>query len=565
MLARPVVVVGIGDSTEPKDIAIRSIITNDVGYVGSTLPVNVNVQTAGFTRGVARVVLRDGGESVGEQTIQVAGGQSDSRTTTLAFAYTPKQAGMRTLTASVQNVDGLGGELTTKNNAYSEFVNILTNKRKTVVIAGQLTPDISFIRSSLEENKNVQCAVFVEGKNGEFLDDATIGNTAQTAPKRSLQLELADAEAVILVGFPVTVTPPSVIDAVKTEIARGKPVLFIASQDLDWVKLRPLEPYLPFTTISASKQEMLALPDVKKQALSSPVMNLSSTEEDTKAWNALPPLFRTETFVKVKPESEVLSTVKLNGVPLAEPLIVQRTLNNAKSIAILGYGLFRWKLLGYAAETAKGRTIPDIFGTFFENGLKWLATSDRGKFVRVKSARKLYASGENAELTAQVYDKSYNPLDAAEVRVQLQSSALKESREITLAALGGGRFSASVQGLQEGEYSFTGVATLNGQKYGEDAGRFSVGEVNVEYQNLRMNAGFLRRLADATGGKFFTAEEAARNPEAVRSTITRAASFKARPVTQRNDVPLWNLAWLLGAAIACFAVEWFLRKRSGMV
>ena len=565
MLGRPIFAVGVGDSTEPRDIGIRSLLSNEIGYVGGELPVSVNVQASGYQGGTAKVILRDNGAVVGEQTLTFGKSNTATENATATFLYKPTEAGMRTLRAEIKNQSGFEEELTIKNNAASEFVNILKNKRKTIVIAGQLTPDISFLRSTLEANQNVQCAVFVEGKNGEFLDDASSGNTPQSAPKRDFKTELAEAEAVMLVGFPVTVTPPAVIEAVRSELSRGKPVLFVASQDLDWVKLRPLETYLPFSTISGSKQEMLALPDVKKQALSSPVMKLSGTDDDATSWNALPPLFRTETLVRVKPGADVLATLKLNNVPLNEPLIVQHTLNNTKSLAILGYGLYRWKLLGFAAEAAKGRTSPDIFGTFFENGLRWLSTSDQGKFVRIKTTRKLYGSGEKVEFTGQVYDKSYNPLDAADVRVVLQSAVLKQPREVVLSTLGGGRYSAVVEGLGQGEYNFAGTATVNGQKYGEDAGRFSVGEVNIEFQNIRMNAAFLRRLAETTGGAFFTAEEVARNPDNLKNAIKRHRGFQARPVTLRSDIPLWNLAWLLGVAIVCFALEWFLRKRSGMV
>jgi hypothetical protein len=565
MLGRPLFIVGVGDSTEPRDIAIRSLVSNEIGYVGGELPVNVNVQISGYSGGSLKVQLRDNGNLVGEQTLSIAGNAGATQNATASFLYKPTEAGLRTLRAEIKNASGFDEELTIKNNTASEFVKILKNKRKTILIAGQLTPDISFLRSTLEANQNVQCVVFVEGKNGEFLDDISGTNAQQGSSKRDFKTELAEAEAIMLVGFPVTVTPPTVIDAVRSELSRGKPVLFVASQDLDWVKLQPLETYLPFSTISGSKQEMLALPDVKQQALSSPVMKLSGTDEDAKSWSALPPLFRTETLVRVKAGAEVLSTLKLNNVPLNEPLIVQHTLNNTKSLAILGYGLYRWKLLGFAADAAKGRTSPDIFGTFVENGLRWLATSDQGKFVRIKTTRKLYGSGEKVEFTGQVYDRSYNPMDNADVRVTLQSPALKQQREIVLSTLGGGRYSAFVEGLGQGEYSFNGTASVNGQKYGEDSGRFSVGDINIEYQNIRMNAAFLRRLAETTGGAFFTAEEVAANPDKLKSAIKQHRGFQARPVTLKSDIPLWNLAWLLGVAILCFALEWFLRKRSGMV
>ncbi|MCS6809465.1 MAG: VWA domain-containing protein, partial [Bacteroidota bacterium] len=383
LLGRPIVVIGVGDSTEVKDISIRSIITNEVGYVDSELPVNVTIDASGFSNGLATITLRDNGTIVAEQSIPIR--TAESRT--VHFAYTPKQPGIHTLTAEITNRQGLEGELTTKNNTYSEFVNILSNKRKTILLASQVSPDIAFIRSSLEAQRTTVCSAYIEDGKGGFLDDVSQASNDQLAPieKKTLETlrrDLSSAEAIILVGFPASSTPSAVIEALKTELARGKPVLFVASQDLDWLRLRPLEPFLPFTVLSGSKQEMLALPDVKQSALASPVMKLSGTESDVKAWNQLPPIFRTETLVRVKPEAEILATIKLNNMALAEPLIVQRTLNNSKSLAILGYGLYRWKLLGYAAELAKGRDIPDIFGLFLENSLRWLSTSDQGKIVR---------------------------------------------------------------------------------------------------------------------------------------------------------------------------------------
>ena len=568
-LARPIFVVGVGDSTEAKDVVARSLLTNEVGYLGSELPVGVTIQTSGFEQGTLKVILRDNGEAVAEQTLALRGAETRS----VPFVYTPKYAGMRTLSAEIVNVKGFESEITAKNNAVSEFVNILKNKRKTLLLAGRLAPDISFIRSTLEENKNVECAVYVENADGSFLDDApasaSSSSGASGAQKKrtaeSFRLDASAAESIVLICFPVAATSPATIEVVKNELARGKPVLFIASQDLDWNRLRPLEAYLPFSVIQGSRQEMLALPDVKTQALSSSAMKLSGMDEDARAWNSLPPIFRTETLVRVKPEAEVLATIRLNNAPLNEPLILQRTLGNAKSLAILGYGLYRWKLLGYAAESAKGRDVPDIFGTFFENGLRWLSTGDQGKFVRIKSAKKSYASGESVELTGQVYDRSYNPLDNADVRATLQSSSLRQPQEVVLAALGGGRYTATVEGLGEGEYSFVGKAVVNSQEYGEDFGRFSVGKVNIEYQNLRMNVGLLRRIAETSGGKFYTAEEIARNPDALRRDIQASSYFQARPLTLRSDVALWNYAWALAAIIALFALEWFLRKRSGMV
>lgn len=561
-LARPVYVIGIGDTTEPKDISVSSLLTNDLGYIGAPLPVTASVQATGLNAGEVLVTLLDNNEKVAEERLRFATHTSSvPQTITTTFSYTPTQGGIRKLTVQLTTLSGLEGELTKKNNSRSEFVKILKNKRKVVMVAGQPTPDISFIRTALTESRSVECTAFIESAQGGFLPD-----NGRTLTQAHLVQELQDAEAVILVGFPIVSTPPAVVESVRQAIANNKPLLFVAGRELDYSKLKPLEPYLPFVVSSPSRQELMVLPDVKQQALAHPVMKLTGGDNDHKLWNSLPPLYRTETFVRVKPESEVLATMRINNVALQEPLLVQRTLNTGKSLAVLGYGLYRWKLLGFAAETARGnRSIPDIFGHLLDNSLRWLTVNDQGKFVRIKSTRQVYANGEKVELTGQVYDKTYNPVDNADVRVNIQGGNLPAPREISLLPLGGGRYMASVEGLSEGDYNFAGRALLNNQSYGEDSGRFSVGELHIEYQSLRMNVALLRQMTSRTGGKFFTAQEVMDNPQQVLNAIRAVPSFTERPITEKREIPVWNLPGLLAAAIVLFSLEWVLRKLYGLV
>lgn len=542
LLGRPVFTVGIGDSTEPRDVSVQSLITNEVAYVGTPLPVNINVKSSGFDEGQVTVVLKDNGAEVSRQTVQL---RSGTQTYTTVFEYKPAQEGVRKLTAEVSTMNG---ELTSKNNAISDFIKVLKNKRTIALLAGSPSPDVSFLRTVLSEDPNITVEPFIQKKEAEFYGNAP-----------SVQA-LAQAEAIVLVGFPIASTPASVVELVKKVADGGKPLFFIASQQVDYNKLKTLEPYLPFSVTASRPQELSVMADVKPTALGHPSMKITGTDNDASLWNQLPPIFRTETFVKPRPEAEVLATLRVNNSALNEPLILSRSLQNSRSFAILGYGLFRWKLLGYAAETAKGRTeTPDVFSTFFGNSLRWLTTQEQGKFVRIRTSRQLYANGEKVELIGQVYDASYSPVDNADVRVKITGG--KEPRDVVLTPLGGGRYTAQVAGLPGGDYAFTGTASINNQAYGSDNGRFSIGDVNIEHFNLRMNAPLLRTIADRTGGKFYTATTLSSLIDDIRKT----RGFAARPITEKSEVALWNFVWLLGAAIALFGLEWFLRKRGGMI
>ncbi len=541
-LGKPVYIIGIGDTSEPKDLAVQSLLMNEVAYIDNPVPINVNLKINGYNEGEVKLTLSDNGSKFAEQTVKITQGQNSY---SAVLEYMPKIEGIHKITASVGT---LAGELTLKNNSLTEFLKVLKNKRKITILAGAPNSDISFIKNVINKEKGIEISSFIQKKGSEFYDKAPTA------------ADLMESEIIILVGFPISSTPQNVIASLKTALDRGKSLMFIAAQNTDYNKLKAIDEYLPFRTTLSRPNEFLALPDFKPQSLASPLLRVSGTEKDLEYWNQLPPLFKTEIFVEVKPESDVLSYIKINNVSLKEPLIMTRVFRNQKSIALMGYGLYRWKLIGYAQEVAKDRTgTPDLLDIFINNSFKWLSVDQDNKNVRIRTTKKHYTSSENVEFIAQVYDASYTPVDNANVTVSVKGG--KENREITLSSLSNGRYYGSLEGLGGGQYSFNGDVTVNNARLGSDNGNFSVGEINLEFMNLRLNSALLRNIAQRTGGKFYFARDAGRFLDDLKND----PNFRPKPVTLRNEIAIWNLPWILGFAILFFAVEWFLRKKFGLL
>ncbi|MBI5324082.1 MAG: hypothetical protein HZB41_02170 [Ignavibacteriae bacterium] len=541
-LGKPIFTIGIGDSTQPKDVSIQSIITNENIYINNPIPVNVNIKVSGYNEGELNLKLLDNGSTIAEQKFTV---NPDRKSFTAVFEYSPKQEGIRKLTATINS---LNNEITNKNNSANEFVNVLKNKRKIAIFSGSINPDFSFVKNSFLAEKGVDVISFIQKKGSEFYD------------RQPNETDVKDAEMIVLIGFPISETPANVIQIIKKELEKGKPLLFIASQFLDYNKLRALEEYLPFTTISSKPQEFLAIPDVKPEYASNPLLRVTGKDSDIDLWNQLPPVFRTETFVKVKPESEIVSGLKVNNAPLKEPLILTRAFGNKKSVAFLCYGLFRWKLLGYASELSKGRTgTPDLLDIIIENSRKWLSTPQDNKQVIIRTTKKLYTNNETVEFLGQIYDAANTPIENANVLVKVSGG--NQERDLTLTSIGNGRYSGKLDGLSESDYYFSGTAINNGNKIGSDKGRFNVGQIALEFQDLRMNSSLLRTISDRTGGKFYLPE----NAKSFLKDLENLKNFKPKSVTIRNESALWNLPLFLIISILCFGIEWFLRKRAGML
>jgi hypothetical protein len=350
------------------------------------------------------------------------------------------------------------------------------------------------------------------------------------------------------------------LEKINRELSNGKPVLLITSQNTDFIKMRKIEENLPFNTASSRPMEFSITADFNPKSISSPLLRINGTESDIEQWKNLPPVFRTETFVRPKPESEIIATFKVNNVPLNEPFIMTRNTNSRKSVAVIGYGLNRWKLLGFASEIAKGRNDAfDAFTQFFENSIRWLSVADLNRKVTISTTKKIFSKGESVIFTAQVYDAAYLPVDNASIKLVVTGG--NEKRELGMISAGSGRYTANLDGLPSGDFSFDGEVIRNSQKIGSDNGRFIIGDTEIEYRNLKMESQLLRSISEISGGKFYTEN----NVGKLIDDIKQAKNFKDKPLTKRIYFALWNYPWILGIALFLFALEWTIRKRSGMM
>ena len=541
--SKPIFTIGVGDTIEPKDISIKSLLVNEIAYIDNPVPVTINFSSVGFSNVEVKVALLDDGRKIDEQVVNL---NAERTNYTTIFEYNPTKEGIRKLTATITQLEN---EITNKNNSHSEYVKILKNDRKVVIFAGSPSPDFSFIKRVLSDEKGLEINTFVQKKGPEFYDQPT-------------QQAISNADVIIFCGFPNNSTPNNVLNMIKTELDKNKSFMFIAGLTTDYNKLKLFANNIPFQVVSSKQNEFMISPLINVDALANPILRITGTDEDINLWNALPPIFRTETFVKVNPESEILSTMKINNVEFKEPLIITRDFQNSKQVAIMGYGLYRWKMLGYASNEALGKTnIPDLFEILIDNSYRWLSVKEQNKLVNIRTTKKHFNQGEKIEFIGDLYDASYVPIEGANVKIEIKIGNNENNREINMTSIGNGRYIGNVEGLPKGDFNFNANATLGSRNLGNDNGRFSIGELAIEYQNLKQNASLLKLISDRTLGKYYDGTDLSN----VAEDIMNANSFTDRPVSLQSEFLLWNWLGLLIIAILLFATEWFIRKRSGLI
>ena len=152
-------------------------------------------------------------------------------------------------------------------------------------------------------------------------------------------------------------------------------------------------------------------------------------------------------------------------------------------------------------------------------------------------------------------------MDNADIRVEITSSTSKQRYETILQPLDKGRYEGTIEALPEGDYSFSASSTISGVETGKTQGRFSVGEQSVEFADTRMNKSLLQQISALSGGEYADPTQFDR----LTNDIASLASMKSEEQTTTSEFELWNLPALLSVVVALFGVEWFIRKRSGML
>jgi len=541
-LGIPIYTIGVGDTIPPRDVIVAGIITNELGFVDKTQPVKVNIKSFGFDVDGINVQLFEGRELVAEQKINLERGIEDY---TLVFDYTPKAEGFSKLVAKVQV---LPNEFSSENNSLSQIVKVVKSRRKYVLISGYPTPDLSFIKSIILQEKGAEVITFIQKQGAEFYE-----------PKPNRK-DFEEAQVFILIGYPISSSPTQLLDWVKEEWNKGKSVLFVSQLTTDYRKLKPYEEFLPFNFLSNNAKEYTFVADFKQTQAGNPILNIASGEAGLKLLNQLPPIFRTEMFVRAKPESEILATIRIGNSELKEPFLLTYEFQNRKSAAILGYGIFRWRLLGQSLRELMNAPDKDIDpgSALIMNLLNWVSATEEFTRIRIKPAKTNFHQFEQVSFTAQVYDETQSPVDNAIVKIKVNRDNTQV--ENILPQIGSGLYSGNVGSLDVGEYNYIGEVYRDGKLIGSSRGKFIVEKSNLELLEFRSRFNFLRYISDVSGGKFFLWNET----EKIRTELDNLF-LQNKVITNKEELLLWNYLPLLIISILFFSIEWFWRRKKGLL
>ena len=532
-LGVPVFVLGVGSPEAGTDIAIEDAVTNRISYAGESVPIEVTVSSAGFEGAETIVELSEDGATLGSKQIDLSGTGEEVRVT---FRVTPSTPGVHRYSVSVPQA---AGELSTANNSRVVVTTAMKGKIRVLLLAGRPSWDFAFFGRELAADRNVDVESVVR-RSGSPVSDI------EGSPPRS-RAELFDYDLVVLFepDWSAPLVPPEWLRAFARD--RGGGLLFAGIP-----RERPPDDVAAVLPCVFAADPPSSFRDVRvrltEEGESAAATRVAEDRfANAEVWKNLPPVrtFTTSPW-SVRADARVL--VEGRGPEGAVPILASMRVGAGSVMAILADGVWRWKMAGDG--------VVDVYDRFATNAARWLTARGELERVVVAADKDVYQAGEDIGFSAQVYRGDYRLATDAEVSVSVASGEAAAPVAIVDLQAAGDYYRGSVGHLPPGPYVLRATASLGGEDVGTATAELIVERFSLEDSETRLRPALLRRIAEETGGGYYTPETLDGLPEDVPMVWVER--------TTKSEFELWNSPWLLLGFVGLMSAEWALRRKQGL-
>ncbi len=554
----PVFAVGVGAADGLHDREILGVTAGDPKLDHASVDLRVSAISSGFGRAPFALRVLANGRVIETRRIVPP---ADGSPIEAMFTVSPEPLNPTVFSA---DIPADPSEAVAENNTRSVLVNPAGRKRRLLVIEGAPGFEHSFMKRALALDPGLEIdSVTRKGRNADgqatFFVQAGAGRAAALTsgfPARREDLYAYDALVIANVEGDFF-THAQLAMAADFVAERGGGLLVMGGRSFAQRGLigTPLEVALPvelndrrgvvraaIAGAPAAPNKLIVTADGERH----PIMRIGDTPEETrKRWAALPALAASAPLGGPRPGATVLAVAEsANGL---FPVVAVQRYGRGRSMVFAGEASWRWKMM--VASTDRSHEF------FWRQAARWLAGSAPDPVTI--TAPEAAEPGDAASVAVEARDAAFAPVPDAIVDATIAAPGGEpQPLKLRPADSGSGRFTAPFQPEQPGLYRVHAAARRGATPLGAADRWVYVGGSDREFADPRLNEGFLRRIARASGGRYVRAADASRIVASLQSSVPKDAA------PERRD--LWHEPWAFALVVALLGGEWILRRRWGL-
>jgi uncharacterized membrane protein len=551
-LGYPLFTVPLGKSRglgQARDVAVGDLLANEEVYVKNEWEVTGQIRVDGYQNRKIPVRLlfetTPGKlEAVDETTVEAA---SDGQILPVHLKYIPKVPGEH---KAVLEAVPQPGELVTTNNQVSTFVNVLKGGLKVLYLEGDVRVEQKFIRRALEASREINVDYlgidarkpqtrpadlrerFQPGRYDVFILGDLDSQAFQRPELEQLAQTVNQGAGLIMLGGFHSFGPGGYFD---TPLANVLPVV------MDRLERQNFNDALRESLHISTPLRMEPTPMGRQQF----IMQLAgSPAESARIWDELPPLDGFNKFAGLAPAAVTLAEAN------HYPLLVAHNYGAGRVLAFAGDSTWHWWMHGFEAAHRR----------FWRQIVLWLARKDQAQegAVWLKLEDRRLAPGQRLKFFLGARSAGGDAITdfTAEAQVTLPDGTRRSIPLVRQDTMAGGSFSDT---QAPGDYTLEVTAKQKDQTLGTARARFLVFAQDLELDNASADTPLMQTLAAMTGGEVLMPDELSKT---IRRLTENTQHLEIRQETKKT---FWD-SWPFLLVFVCFlTVEWYLRKRWGLV
>jgi 3-dehydroquinate dehydratase len=508
----PIFSLGLGDTTEKKDIKIQSVLANKVAYLGNDFPIVAEIENIGFPNQTFNVSLSENGQVIAQKQITF---NQDNDLKQVNFLAQAKTKGIRSYTISVQNVEG---EFTYQNNIRDVYVEVIDGKEKILIAAAVPHPDIKAIRAALEKNENYDVEVYIPN------------------------IHQKKQEKYDLIIFHQIPHFQGIGNDLLNDFAESAKFFLVGSQtDLS-----------KFNQINKS---IKILGRIGRTDQITPVYNRNFSRfalDNNKAnkVDKLPPVTVPFGDYATANAVDIVLSQRVGNATTTKPLLVLDGNNTPKSAVLTAEGIWQWRLEEFAIENSH-----EAFDDLISKIAQFLSTKEDKRKLRVYPINNEFYDFEKVIFESEVYNDLYERVYDQKINLTLTDTDGKTHTYTFTSAEGNTRY--EIAGLPKGVYNYIATTQLRG-KSEQSTGQFTVKSMQLEALNTRADHNLLKQLAQKTNGKFYLPTQFASLKKDILENKKPNRLHSSEEISE-----IINLKWIFFFLVTLLAIEWSIRKYEG--
>lgn len=550
----PVFTVGLGDERIAPDIEIGRVELPRTVLEGSTLMVDVVVTQNGFRRGsVVPLLVEDETSILVEESIELG---PDGEPVVTRVGFELGNAGSRRVRF---RIPAQPNERVDRNNARDAWVEVRGGREKILYFEGEPRWEVKFMRRAVADDPNLQLVLLQRTAEGKFLRLEVSDSTELEFGFPATREELYRYRALVLGSAEASFFTHDQLQMIADFVSRrGGGVLFLGGHasfaEGGWAGTS-VEEVMPVVMGPPQRGEDHYFTEVKvaptPAGLVHPAVQLDAEPEDVAdRWDALPPVTAVNQIDAIRPGATALLTGRRSEGGNQVVLAFQRY-GRGKSIALTVQDSWLWQM--HADVPLEDQS----HEAFWKQMLRWLVDGVPDP-VAAAADQEQVEPGEVVRLVANIRDSTFLAVNDAAVRATVTSpSGVVEIVPMEWTVEEDGEYAAEFRPLEMGDYEIDVAASRGEASLGNDRTYVHVTPSDREYFGSARRTQLLQRIADDTGGRFYTRETVARLPEDIR--ITGAG------VTLSEEHELWDMPALFLLMLLLMGAEWGYRRVRGLV